>query len=205
LFVHSSRTTIISNLGGIYSYILGTIVYAIFFEFLFDNDLKSYGLLIPISLTTLGFNINILKDTTDLARSKVLIITNIMLLFFWSVATVYLLNDLEQYKRAFEDTKEKFALLDSKYLKEADSIQSAFVPMTDFKLLKELKNDTLEKLIDAEFRLYSEFRKYRAIDKYVASLRQDYMYNYQQIRTSLVLGLIIVVLLNVVYLIYLRR
>jgi hypothetical protein len=206
LFSRPIKSISNSNIGGIYSYVLGTIIYAIFIQFVFDFRLRVLGLVIPIILTTIGFNLNIVKDTKELARKKVLILANIVLLIFWSATAIYIYVDLEYKRKGFEEAKSYFKELDSKYLKHGDSLRNVFdTHGFNFKLLKQLKNDTLESLVIEQMKLYSEFSKYREMNDYALHAHLNYIYNYEELRTMILVGLISVLFINGIYLTYLYR
>jgi hypothetical protein len=200
LLSQTTKSTSNSNLGGLYAYIVGTIIYAIFLEFIYDFNLRVIGLTIPIVLTTIGFNLNIVKNDSKTARKKVLIIANIILLIFWSVPTIYLTMDIDNRKNHIEEIKEDLKKVKTQYLQRGDSLWAVFSSNKEF-----MDNKQMEPIVLAQLKLNREFIKFQETNDYIEYIHLDYLANYDEIKTMMFAGLIIVILLNGIYLIYLIR
>lgn len=195
-----TNSTSNSNLGGLYAYFLGTIIYAIFAGFIYDFHLRVIGLTFPIVLTTIGFNFNIVKSDAKTARKKILILTNIILLIFWSVPTVYLTMDLERRKNEIEEMKVDINKVKTQYLQRGDSLWVVFSSNKEF-----FENKLMEPIVLAQLKLNREFSKFQDTNDYIEFIHLDYLANYEDIRDMMIAGLIIVVLLNGIYLTYLVK
>jgi len=201
LLVQSTRPTSNSNLGGLYSYLLGTIIYLIFLQFVFDFRLRVFGLAIPISMTTIGFNLNITKnDPKEMARKKVLIMANIVLLIFWSLTTIYLTINLEYKKSYIEEAKVNIEKIETQYLQQGDSLWSVFSSNKEF-----YDNKKLESIVLAQLKLHREFSQFLQTNDYIQQTHLDYLLDYIEMRTMMLFGLLMVILLNGLYLYYLIK
>lgn len=142
--------------------------------------------------------------TKEMSQRKVLIMANIVLLAFWSMTTIYLTNDLKFKKRYIEEAKENIKRIDAKFLQRADSLRAVFNRNKGFDI-DQLDNKTLESLLIAQLELHQEFKEFRHINEYTEYTHADYLWNYSQMITMLQAGLLMVILLNSLYLIYLIR
>lgn len=188
------------NTNAMYGYLFGTVVYFTLGLFVFDLYPRVLGLSIPIVLTNIGFNLNGVKIKEELNRRRVLVIANIVVLAFWSMTSIYLAIDLEYKKGYIEEAKTNLKKIDNQHLQRIDSLWTVFSNKRDY-----FDNDSLEAIIIAQLRLHQEFSKYRETSDYIEYSHVDYLWNYTQMRTMLLVGLLMVVLLNGVYLIYLFR
>jgi hypothetical protein len=188
------------NTNAMYGYLLGTVIYFTFCLFVFDMYPRVLGLIIPIVLTNIGFNLSSVKIKEEWNRRRVLVIANIVVLAFWSMTSIYLAIDLEYKKSYIEEAKANLKKIDNHHLQRIDSLWTVFSNKREY-----LDNDSLEAIMIAQLRLHQEFSKYRETNDYIEYSHVDYLWNYSQMRTMLLVGLLMVVLLNGVYLIYLFR
>ena len=188
------------NTKAMYGYLLGTGIYFTVGLFVFDLYPRLLGLVIPIALTNIGFNLNSVRITREMSRRRVLLMANIAVLAFWSMTTIYLTIDLEYKKNYIEEAKANLKKVDAQYLQRGDSLWTVFSNNKEFS-----DNKSLETIILAQLKLHREFSEYIETNDYIEYTHLDYLQNYTEMRTMLLVGLLMVVLLNGVYLIYLFK
>lgn len=133
----------LSNLSGLYGYILGTIIYFIIGLITFDYTTRFYGLLIPILLTIIGFHFNRSKIEKKLPRKKLLITVNVVVLTFWLLILIDFQAFLNYRQSVFGADRKYFQQIDAKFQTKSDSLAHIIFDKLDPKIFKQLKNDTL--------------------------------------------------------------
>ncbi len=192
------------NTKAMYAYLLGTVIYFTLGLFVFDLAARIIGLIMPIALTIIGFNLSSMTITKEMGRKRLLIMANIALLVFWSMTTIYMTIDLEYKKDYIEEAKKNLTKIDTEFLQHADSLRAVFDRSNGYNV-KQLDTKTLESLVIGQLRLHQEFQEFRDFNEYTRYTHADYLWNYGQMITILQVGLLLVILLNGLYLIYLIR
>lgn len=200
------RSISTSNLGGVYCYLIGTILYLLFFEFIREYSLRAFALAIPVMLTTIGFNYYQVDMSVLNTKKRLILVINIIVLVFLAVIGYYLYIRLDYDQSEHESAMRSLDDLEERFFNRADSMYRVVDPQTAYvKFFDEYDNDTLRDTFYAQVELYREYLNYREGLKYGASHQMDNIWDYHEMRQILTGGIVCVVLLNVIYLIYLYR
>lgn len=200
------RSISASNLGGVYGYLIGTVLYLLFFEFVREYSVRALGLTIPVVLTTVGFKYYQVDMNELNTRKRLIMVLNIVVLIFLAVIGHYLYTRLDYDQRAHESTMRSVDDLEKRFLNRADSMYRVLDPPTTYaKIFDKQDNDTLRDTFYAQVELFRDYLNYREALKYGASHQMENIWDYQEMRQILTGGIVCVILLNVIYLIYLYR